>query len=88
MSKPRILVDPGSWVRQEDWERLEAVCTLVRAEQPLDEAGLVAALAGCRGLIRLGGHLSEVTRAVIDGDPDFKILHARVGNLEFERSHH
>lgn len=77
MSKPRILVDPGRWVRQEDWERLEAVCTAVRAEQQLDEAGLVAALAGCQGLIRLGGHLPAVTRAVIDGAPGLQLVGLR-----------
>lgn len=77
MSRARILVDPGRWVRDEDWNRLAETCDAVRVEAPLDEDGLIAALSGCRGLMRLGGHLPHVSRAVLEGAPDLRLVGLR-----------
>src|SRR5947209_8074956 len=76
---PRVLVDRHLWTRPEDWERLARTVEPVEpeGEEPLTEAQLLTALEGCQGLIRLGGRLPEVTRKVIEGAPELRIVGVR-----------
>lgn len=75
--KPRVLVDCGysgeGW--EEDRDRLARHVELVEPEgkDPYSEEGLIAALQGCQGLIRLGGRIPALTRAVFAGAPELRI---------------
>ncbi|MFH1571690.1 MAG: hypothetical protein ABIL09_27115, partial [Gemmatimonadota bacterium] len=69
--RPRVLVDAGTQVDPEDRASLEAVADVVwlSGEDVLDEDGLIAALAGFRGMIRLGRRLPAVTARVLESCP-------------------
>jgi len=77
--RPRVLADVGVLVRDRDRDELLDVVELVDApgEGPLDEAALIGALAGCRGLIRLGSRLPAITRQVLESAPDLELVGVR-----------
>jgi phosphoglycerate dehydrogenase-like enzyme len=49
----------------------------ITGEERLDEDGFIAALAGCRGLIRAGSRLPAVSRRVIEAVPELEIVALR-----------
>ena len=71
--KPKVLVDPHGYARPADLARLGRAVEVVEPSEPLSEQNLIAALAGCAGVIRLGGRLPALTRAVFEGAPDLRI---------------
>ena len=79
--KPRVLMDNGysgeGW--EKDRDRLARHVELVEPEgnEPYSEEGLIGALQGCQGLIRLGGRIPELTRAVFAGVPELRIAGVR-----------
>ena len=76
--RPKVLVD-SSWVSPEDWERFSQCAEPVEPEgdEPYSEERLIAALQGCRGLIRLGGRIRELTRRVFAAAPELQIVGVR-----------
>ena len=77
--RPRVLLDPPAELRAEDWERLAQTVTLVRLEGdgPVTEEGLIAALQGCQGLIRLGRRVPGLTQRVLAAAPELRIVGLR-----------
>jgi phosphoglycerate dehydrogenase-like enzyme len=77
--RPRVLVDRHAWTRTEDWDRLACTVELIEPEgsAPYTEEGLVEALRGCRGLIRLGQRVPELTRGVLQAAPGLRIVGVR-----------
>ena len=75
--KPKVLVDKHGNAHAHDIARLAAVAEIVEPEGELTEEGLIAALQGCAGLIRLGGRIPDLTRAVFTGAPDLEIAGVR-----------
>lgn len=71
--KPKVLVDKHGYALEEDLARLAQVVDVVEPEEQLSEAGLIEALTGCAGLIRLGDRIPDLTRAVFAGAPDLQI---------------
>ena len=72
--KPKVLVDPHGYAQPEDLARLGQVVEVVEPTEGLSEQAFIEALAGCEGVIRLGGRLPELTRAVFTGVPDLRIV--------------
>jgi phosphoglycerate dehydrogenase-like enzyme len=74
--RPRVLVDRHRWTRPEDWERLAQSVELVElaGAAPCSEAELIAALQGCRGLIKLGRRVPDLTRRVFERARDLQIV--------------
>lgn len=75
--KPKVLVDKHGNAHADDIARLAAVAEIVEPKGELTEEGLIAALQGCAGLIRLGSRIPELTRAVFTGAPDLEIAGVR-----------
>ncbi len=75
--KPKVLVDKHGNAHADDIARLAAVAEIVEPEGELTEEDLIAALQGCAGLIRLGGRIPDLTRAVFIGAPDLEIAGVR-----------
>ena len=75
--KPKVLVDKHGNAHSDDIARLAAVAEVVEPEGQLTEEGLIAALQGCTGLIRLGGRIPDLTKAVFAGTPDLEIAGVR-----------
>ena len=71
--KPKVLVDPHGYAQPEDLARLGEVVEVVEPTERLSERAFIEALVGCEGVIRLGGRLPELTRAVFAGAPDLRI---------------
>ena len=71
--KPKVLVDPHGYAQSEDLARLGQVVEVVEPTERLSEQAFIEALAGCEGVIRLGGRLPELTRAVFEGALDLRI---------------
>ena len=71
--KPKVLVDPHGYAQPEDLARLGQVVEVVEPSEHLSESAFIEALAGCEGVIRLGGRLPELTRTVFEGAPDLRI---------------
>ena len=71
--KPKVLVDPHGYAQPEDLARLGQVVEVVEPTERLSERAFIEALVGCEGVIRLGGRLPELTRAVFAGAPDLRI---------------
>ena len=71
--KPKVLVDPHGYAQPKDLARLGQVVEVVEPTERLSEQAFIEALAGCEGVIRLGGRLPELTRAVFAGSPDLRI---------------
>ena len=67
--KPKVRVDKHGYALEEDLARLAQVVDVVEPEEQLSEAGLIEALTGCAGLIRLGDRIPDLTRAVFAGAP-------------------
>ena len=76
---PKVLIDCGVLIRDQDWERLARFVEPVRLErsEPYTEDELIAALEGFSGLVRLGGHIPPLTRRVFSSLPDLKIAGVR-----------
>ena len=75
--KPKVLVDKHGNAHADDIARLAAVAEIVEPEGELTEEGLIAALQGCAGLVRLGSRIPDLTRAVFTGAPDLEIAGVR-----------
>lgn len=77
--RPKVLVDPAPWARDEDWERLSQTVEPVTlpGEERLSEDDLIAVLQGCRGLVRLGTRLPAVTRRVLESATELQIVALR-----------
>lgn len=78
-ARPQVLADVGVWIRDADRDALLEVVELIEVpgDGPVDEVALIDALVGCRGLIRLGSRLPEVTRAVMEACPELELLGVR-----------
>jgi phosphoglycerate dehydrogenase-like enzyme len=78
-ARPRVLVDKGRWVREEDWDSLTQIVEPLEpaGDEPLDEEALIAALEGCAGVMRLGRRLPALTRRVLDAAPALEIAAIR-----------
>lgn len=76
---PKVLIDAGVLVRDEDWRRLSRFVEPVRVERddPYSEEELIAALKGYGGLIRLGSLIPALTRQVFAALPDLRIAGVR-----------
>ena len=76
---PKVLIDCGVRVRDQDWQRLAQVVEPVRLErsEPYSEDELIDALEEFDGLIRLGAHIPALTRRVFSCLPDLKIAGVR-----------
>ena len=76
---PKVLIDTGVLVRDEDWRRLSRFVEPVRVERddPYSEEELIAALEGYDGLIRLGSLIPALTRKVFAALPDLRIAGVR-----------
>ena len=72
--KPKVLVDPHGYALPEDLARLGQVVEVIKPTECLSESAFIEALAGCEGVIRLGGRLPELTRAVFAGASDLRIV--------------
>ena len=72
--KPKVLVDPHGYALPEDLACLGQVVEVVEPTEHLSEQAFIESLAGCEGVIRLGGRLPELTRAVFAGAPDLRIV--------------
>ena len=71
--KPKVLVDAHAFALEVDRERLGRIAEIVAVEGNLSEDELIEVLVGCRGLIRLGGRIPELSPAVFAGAPDLEI---------------
>jgi phosphoglycerate dehydrogenase-like enzyme len=78
-ARPRVLVDKGRWVREEEWDGLARVVELLEpaGDEPLDEEGQAAALQGCAGVMKLGRRLPALTRRVLEAAPALRIAAIR-----------
>src|SRR5262245_41141611 len=76
---PRVLVDKPRWTRPADWERLAREVEIVEpaAEERYSEDGLIAALQGCRGLVKLGRRVPELTARVFAACSELEIVAIR-----------
>lgn len=74
-----MLVDRHPHARASDWERLAGTVELVEpaGPEPYTEDGLIRALQGCQGLIKLGSRIPEVTRRVLSNCPELRIVGLR-----------
>ena len=79
MSRPKILIDLGVGVRDEDWRALQRCAEPVKmaAGEALSESDFVAALQGYEGLIRLGGRMPELSEGVFRQAPQLRIAGVR-----------
>ncbi|MDP6019357.1 MAG: NAD(P)-dependent oxidoreductase, partial [Candidatus Latescibacteria bacterium] len=75
--KPRVLVDPGSWVDEAAEKSLGEIAERVPVEETLDEDGLIQALSGCTGLIKLGPQLPRLSARVLESAHDLRIVGLR-----------
>ncbi len=71
--KPKVLVDAHAFALEADRQRLGRIAEIVAVEENLSEGELIEALVDCRGLIRLGGRIPELSPAVFAGAPDLEI---------------
>ena len=76
---PKVLIDAGVLLRDEDWQRLSQFVEPVRVErdEPYSEDELIVALDGYSGLIRLGGLIPALTRQVFTALPELQIAGVR-----------
>ena len=76
---PKVMIDAGVLVRDEDLQRLAQYIEPVRIDwdDPCSEDELIAALQGFAGLIRLGGLVPALTRRVFSELPDLRIAGVR-----------
>src|SRR4051794_8830327 len=77
--QPRVLIDKPRDVRPEDWERLSQTVALVEptGEDRYSQKQFIAVLQGCRGLIKLGRRLPELTRRVFAACSELEIVGVR-----------
>ena len=71
---PKVLIDRGMSPKEEELLGRCAEIVRVGGDRPLSEPELIQALQGCRGLIKEGPRLPDLTRAVLEGAPDLKIV--------------
>lgn len=81
MTRPRVLVDAGPYATDPDWKRLEEAADVVRVTEERDEAGLIADLDGCAGLITQGGRLPPLTETLFRACPELRIVGVRGDRL-------
>jgi len=76
---PKVMIDAGVLVRDEDLQRLAQYIEPVQLDRddPCSEDELIAALQGFAGLIRLGGLVPALTRRVFSELPDLRIAGVR-----------
>ena len=79
MHECTVLVDRHTHTRDADWERLAWTADLVEpaGPEPYTEDGLIRALQGCQGLIKLGSRIPDVTRRVLCECPELRIVGLR-----------
>jgi phosphoglycerate dehydrogenase-like enzyme len=77
--RAKVLMDCEAWVDEADRERLARVVDLVEplGPEPYAEDGLIAALQGCQGVIRMGRRLPELTAAVFAAAPSLRLVGVR-----------
>lgn len=73
----KVLEDPGRWIDAEARARLADVAEIVPVQQSLDEDGLIEALSGCHGLIKLGANVPTLTARVLDAATQLRIVGLR-----------
>lgn len=77
--RPKVLFDCDLWILEEDQARLSQYVELLEPEgdEPYTEEGLIAALQGCQGLIRLGRRIPPLTERIFAGAPELRIVGVR-----------
>jgi phosphoglycerate dehydrogenase-like enzyme len=77
--QPTVLVDRPRDVRPADWERLAQIVSILEPEgsERYSEEQLIDALQGCRGLVKLGRRLPELTCAVFAACPELEVVGVR-----------
>ncbi len=73
----KILEDPGRWIDEASRQQLLQIAELVPVDRVLSEDELIAELAGCSGLIKLGGHVPALTARVLDAAMDLRVVGLR-----------
>lgn len=76
-TKPTVLEDPGRWTDDAARADLQQVAEIVPVSGDLDEDGLIEALQGCAGLIKLGGHVPPLSARVLEAATELRIVGLR-----------
>ncbi|MBI2503448.1 MAG: hypothetical protein HYW07_09505 [Candidatus Latescibacteria bacterium] len=77
--KPKVLIDCSNWVDPADWERLSQFVEPLKpsTREPYSEDQLIAALQGVEGLVRMGSLFPELTRRVLEGAGQLRLVGVR-----------
>jgi phosphoglycerate dehydrogenase-like enzyme len=73
----KVLEDPGRWIDENARRQLQEVAELLVVTETLDEDGLIEALSGCSGLIKLGTQVPALTARVLACATDLRVVGLR-----------
>ncbi|HCL28183.1 MAG TPA: hypothetical protein DIC52_07085 [Candidatus Latescibacteria bacterium] len=73
----KVLEDSGPWIDEDARQQLQEMAELIAVDGVLDEDGLINALKGCTGLIKLGGRVPALTRRVLESAAELQLVGLR-----------